>query len=367
MRKLHASALATLVIAWSVCATVAAQAADTAKVVLVAGRPSHGPGDHEFNAGCKLLAKCLAQVPGIEPVVVTGGWPKDESVFDGARTLVFFMDGGGGHPMIKGNHLETLQKLMDKGVGLVCLHYAVEVPNGEPGDKFLDWIGGYYESGYSTNPHWTADIQSLPRHSITRGVKPFAVRDEWYFNIRFRPSLKGVVPIVVAKPDDQDAPGRIRLAARALPAHRRGQGPRRGACLGRRTSRRRPGLRLHRRPRPQELGRPELSQAGAQCHLLDRQARRSSRWGRIVGHQRGAETEPRSQEMKGWYQQPQRGRNRGGFSGLTLHVREAVPTPVSKSSRRLRSALIAAGLTDRARDPIPGLRGEDMVVRVTFD
>ena len=143
--------------------------------MLVAGRPSHGPGDHEFNAGCKLLAKCLSQVPGVEPVVVTGGWPKDESVFDGARTLVFFMDGGGGHPMIQGDHLDKLQKLMDKGVGLVCLHYAVEVPKGKPGDKFLDWIGGYYETGFSTNPHWTADIKSLPSHPITRGVKPFAV------------------------------------------------------------------------------------------------------------------------------------------------------------------------------------------------
>ena len=39
-------------------------AADTTKIVLVAGHPSHGPGEHEFNAGCKLLAKCLAQVPG---------------------------------------------------------------------------------------------------------------------------------------------------------------------------------------------------------------------------------------------------------------------------------------------------------------
>ena len=114
---------------------------------MIAGRPSHGPGDHEFNAGCKLLAKCLAEIPGIDPVVVTGGWPRDESVFDGARTLVFFMDGGGGHPIIQGDHLETIQKLMDKGVGLVCLHYAVEVPKGKPGDKFLDWIGGYYEIG----------------------------------------------------------------------------------------------------------------------------------------------------------------------------------------------------------------------------
>ena len=37
----------------------------------------------------------------------------------------------------------------------------------KPGDRFLDWIGGYYESGFSTNPHWKADIASLPKHAIT--------------------------------------------------------------------------------------------------------------------------------------------------------------------------------------------------------
>jgi type 1 glutamine amidotransferase len=92
---------------------------------------------------------------------------------------------------------------MDKGVGLVCLHYAVEVPKDRGGPEFLDWIGGYYESGFSTNPHWVADIKSLPDHPITRGVKPFAVRDEWYYNIRFRPEMKGVVPILVANPNDE--------------------------------------------------------------------------------------------------------------------------------------------------------------------
>jgi hypothetical protein len=105
-------------------------AADTAKIVLVAGKPSHGPGDHEFNAGCKLLAKCLAEVPGAEPVVVTGGWPEDEHVFDNARAIIFFMDGGSGHPIIQGDHLHKIQALIDKGVGLGCLHYAVEVPKG---------------------------------------------------------------------------------------------------------------------------------------------------------------------------------------------------------------------------------------------
>ncbi|MEO6809356.1 MAG: ThuA domain-containing protein [Isosphaeraceae bacterium] len=181
--------------------------AKTKKIILIAGRPSHGPGDHEYNAGAKLLQKCLTNVPGADPVFVPGGWPDDEHVFDGAASVVLYMDGGGGHPIIKGDHLKTIQKLIDKGVGFACMHYAVEVPKGEPGDKFLDWLGGYYETGYSTNPHWVADIKEFPEHPITRGVKPFSIRDEWYFNLRFRPEMKGITPIIVAKPDDETRKG----------------------------------------------------------------------------------------------------------------------------------------------------------------
>ncbi len=184
-----------------------AEAAETTRIVLVAGRPSHGPGDHEFNAGCKLLARQLARIPGVDPVYVPGGWPKDEAVFDDAKAVIFFMDGGDRHPMIQGDHLEKLQKLMDRGVGLGCLHYAVEVPKGKPGNKFLDWIGGYYETGFSTNPHWTADIKSLPKHPITNGVAPFAVKDEWYYNIRFRPDKTGMTPLIVATPDKETRKG----------------------------------------------------------------------------------------------------------------------------------------------------------------
>ncbi len=184
-----------------------ASAAEPAKIVLIAGNPSHGPGDHEFNAGIMLLAKCLKSVDGIEPVVVKGGWPKDDIVFEDAKAVIFSMDGGGGHPILKPGHLTTIQQMMEKGVGIGCLHYAVEIPKGEGGDKFLDWMGGYYESGYSTNPHWTAEIKSLPTHPVTRGVKPFSIKDEWYFNMRFRPDMKGVTPILVASPDDKTREG----------------------------------------------------------------------------------------------------------------------------------------------------------------
>ena len=92
-------------------------------------------------------------------MVVTGGWPKDESVFDGAKALIFFMDGGGGHPMIQGDHLAKIQKLVDKGVGIACLHYAVEVPKGEPGDKF--WTGSAATTRPATRPTRTGRPRSI--------------------------------------------------------------------------------------------------------------------------------------------------------------------------------------------------------------
>ena len=181
-----------------VSAASSAQAADT-KIVLIAGTPSHGAGAHEFNAGTKLLVKCLKEIPGIDPVFVEGGWPKDESVFQGAKSVVLFMDGGGRHPMIQGERLETIRKLMDQGVGLVCLHYAVEFPKGKVGDQILDWLGGYYETAYSDNPHNNAQIIPKSEHPITRGVKPFRANDEWYFKIRFRPEDPRVTPILTAE------------------------------------------------------------------------------------------------------------------------------------------------------------------------
>jgi hypothetical protein len=173
------------------------------KIVLVAGHASHGPGEHEFFAGCAVLMKLLRQTSGVYPVMARDGWPKKpEETFKDARAVVFYMDGGGGHPIIDRQHMEVVQKLMDHEVGFVNLHYAVEYPKSKS-DHILEWLGGYYETGYSHNPHWKAQIKELPHHPITRGVHPFTIQDEWYFNIRFRPELKGVTPILKATPPPQ--------------------------------------------------------------------------------------------------------------------------------------------------------------------
>ena len=80
------------------------------KIVFVAGRPSHGPAQHEHRAGCLLLKSCLDKASGISSVVYTNGWPQDDKAFDGADTIVLYMDGGGGHPALQDDRLKQLAR-----------------------------------------------------------------------------------------------------------------------------------------------------------------------------------------------------------------------------------------------------------------
>jgi hypothetical protein len=186
-------------------AAVTGHAADK-RIVIIAGKPSHGPGDHEFRAGSLLLQKGLAGVPGVKAEVYTNGWPADEHVFDDASAVLIYADGGAGHPAIQGEHMKVIDGLAARGVGLGFAHFGVEVPKGDPGDAMHRWVGGYYEHQFSVNPMWRPDYQTFPNHPVTRGVKPFQVLDEWYFNMRWAPDEKPgvrVTPILVAIPGDE--------------------------------------------------------------------------------------------------------------------------------------------------------------------
>ncbi len=178
---------------------VTAAFAANKKIVFIAGTPSHGPGEHEHRADCLLLKACLDHVPGVTSEVYSNGWPADPSAaFENAATIVVDSDGGPGHPLLQDDRLGVIGDLMKKGVGFVCIHYAVE-PTPEKGEKeFLDWMGGCFEINRSVNPMWTADFKTLPDHPITRGVKPFKIYDEWYFYMRFRDGMQGVTPILTA-------------------------------------------------------------------------------------------------------------------------------------------------------------------------
>lgn len=192
----------------ALCSALAMAAdAEAKKVVFLAGGPSHGFGAHDHLAGCHLLANKLKEgMPGYETVVIAG-WPADDKALDGADAVVIYCDGGPAHMALP--HIRALDKLSRKGVGIGCIHYAVEVPQDEGGEWWLKWMGGYFEANKSVNPHWTADFKdNFPTHPVSRGLHPFSIRDEWYYNMRFRDDMEGVTPILTAIPPDSTRQGK---------------------------------------------------------------------------------------------------------------------------------------------------------------
>ncbi len=173
---------------------------EKAKIVLISGKPSHGRMKHEHRAGNMILADALNKSGlDVEAVLVPHyGYPEDKSILDDAATVVIFCTGHRGHVLKP--HLDEFDELMKKGTGVVMIHWATEAEKGKPGEKFLEWMGGFCDLDWSVNPHWTPHFKDFPDHPIARGVKPFRVNDEWYYHMRFVPDLKGVTPILTDVP-----------------------------------------------------------------------------------------------------------------------------------------------------------------------
>jgi phage terminase large subunit-like protein len=181
----------------------------------------HGPGEHEYEKGVQLLKQCLdtsPNAPRIKTEVYLEGWPQNATVLEDAATILFYCDGSDrdekAHPLLTDNRLETIGRLMKRGVGLMAIHYAVFVPSKRGGEQFLDWIGGYfdYENG-STPNKWFSKIEtktyrvmpSSTDHALTRGVKPFDVREEFYFNMRTRNQDAHWKPVLTFAPERADS------------------------------------------------------------------------------------------------------------------------------------------------------------------
>ena len=171
-----------------------------AKIVLLAGSVSSKPGGHEYFAGCAILANALKQTPGVWPVMAAEGWPQNERIFDGARAVVVYTDGGAKLPFLDAARWEKMKSLLGKGTGFVVLHQAVEVPE-ERAEEFQSWIGGVWKKDIGCRGHWDMSFDAFPKHAITSGVTPFsAPGDGWLYNLHY---LSGAVPVIAGKVPDK--------------------------------------------------------------------------------------------------------------------------------------------------------------------
>jgi type 1 glutamine amidotransferase len=193
------------------------------KVVLLAGPldKSHPKGTHEYEKTGNLLKHCLDRsqnLKGVRCEVHLGGWPKDPRTLDDADTIVLVASGSDrrleDHPFLVGDRLQVIAKQMERGCGLVLIHWCVFLPKDKAGPQALEWVGGYFD--YETGPKprgWHSKIQTAttkalpgtPEHPICRGLKAFELREEYYYNIRFRERDPRLVPILTtAIPNEKE-------------------------------------------------------------------------------------------------------------------------------------------------------------------
>lgn len=168
------------------------------KIILLAGSTSNKPGQHEYFAGCTILFDCLRQMPGIWPVLVPDGWPKDEAIFHNAKAVVVYADGGNKLPFLSDERWGVMKKVVSSQAGLVFLHQSVDVPE-DRATEIKEWIGGVWQKDVGCRGHWDMEFSQFPEHPILRGVSSFAAPlDGWLYNLHFAadalPILRGAVP-----------------------------------------------------------------------------------------------------------------------------------------------------------------------------
>lgn len=206
------------------------------KIVLIAGKKSHGPGFHEYVKDLQLLKYCLdtsLNVKGIKTELHLNGWPKDPNTLNDADTIVLFSDGADrneqAHPFMVGDRMKIIEKQMNRACGLVLQHYSTFVPK-KVGDKFLEWVGGYFD--YESGPpprNWYSQIKwhtstpklASPQHSISRGLRPFKLKEEYYYNIQFGQNDSSLMPILTTPIPGESKP---QVVAWALERKNSGRG-----------------------------------------------------------------------------------------------------------------------------------------------
>lgn len=172
------------------------QAAEGARVLIVVGPSRHPPGSHEVAAGGRLLQSALQQMKNVSGVRadVVYQWPRDKAVRDAASTVVFIGDTFPPNRFDDSDrNLSELSEMMDRGCGIVCVHYATGLlgqdvqPDGD--HPLLRWLGGYFanrscahhQSIARVYPEATIEV-SAPEHPVSRGWTSFAIHDEPYIN-----------------------------------------------------------------------------------------------------------------------------------------------------------------------------------------
>jgi len=182
------------------------------KIVLLAGKKSHGPGTHEYIKTVRLIKAMLDRSPNLPNVsteIYYGGWPEDAATLDDADLILTISDGRDGPlfspvPFMTEERMAVIRKQMNRGCGLALIHFST-FASDHFGSDILEWSGGYFDwQGDDGERKWYSAIETLKSevhlnrdHEISNGIsQTFTLEDEFYYKIRFKDNDSRLTPLL---------------------------------------------------------------------------------------------------------------------------------------------------------------------------
>lgn len=167
------------------------------KLLWVSGPKDHGPDEHDYPLQKERWAKLLSMADQIE-ITQVSQWPSQEQ-FNEADVILFYWN----YPEFNEENGKQLDAFLQKGGGLVYLHYAVDAT--ENPEALANRIGLAWKGGGSKFRHGQVELDFKDnQHPITKGFEKAVFHDETYWQL-----VKGTKKINVlatAKEEGIDVP-----------------------------------------------------------------------------------------------------------------------------------------------------------------
>jgi putative heme-binding domain-containing protein len=146
------------------------------RVLLVAGRKDHGPGEHDYPAWQKVWKDLLSAGDDIT-VGTAWDWPSADDL-KAADVLIFYQQG-----TWTPERARDIDAYLKRGGGLMYLHYAVDGGKNAPG--FAQRIGLAWQGGRSKFRHGPLELgfETGDKHPIGRNFAKVKFHDESYWDL----------------------------------------------------------------------------------------------------------------------------------------------------------------------------------------
>jgi type 1 glutamine amidotransferase len=165
------------------------------RILLVASQPDHPWASHMYEQECRLLGKCLENVPGVR-AEISVGWPADLKQTQDIRAVVFYCKHAG-DILLSEPHREQCERLLKEGAGLTAIHWSTGA-DVKYGPEYLNLLGGWFNRAHSGIKIGDAQLIKVdPKHPICNGWKGWPIHDEFYLNLRFHKDARPLLTVNV--------------------------------------------------------------------------------------------------------------------------------------------------------------------------